>query len=185
MGFKSGKRYGSFWEDAKQLHQLIQKFPFNQTGKKEHEFEGKFASTLMFHESDFVSDIITQSDKSTTVKSVYCFGKRHRPDMALMTPEEDVIAIELKFITYAGLKEAIGQGYIYRLRYRFVFLILIISERKKSIYEALDSGKEKDLEDTLSHLAQNMNIFTHVVPSFNLKPGMRKCIHFFPENTES
>ena len=107
---------------------------------------------------------------------MYCFGKNHRPDLTL---EENGIAIEIKFITYAGLKEAIGQGYLYRLRYKFVFLVLIISEGRKNIYEGLDIGKEKDLEDTLSHLAASMNIFTYIVPVFSIKPGTKKCLHFF------
>ena len=120
--------------------------------------------------------MITQIDKSTTVRSIYCFGKKHRPDIAL---DENGIAIEIKFVTYDGLKEAIGQGFLYRLRYRFVILVLIISEDRKFIYSDLNGGKEKDLEDTLHYLADNMNIFTYIVPAFNIKPGMRKCISFF------
>ena len=96
-----------------------------------------------------------------------------------MTFDENGIAVEVKFITYAGLKEAIGQGFLYRLRYRFVFLLLIISEARKMIYADLDAGKEKDLEDTLQHLADNMNVFAYIVPAFNIKPGMKKCISFF------
>jgi hypothetical protein len=41
-----------------------------------------------------------------------------------MTFDENGIAIELKFINssgLAGLKDAIGQGHLYRLRYKFVF----------------------------------------------------------------
>ena len=142
------------------------------------DFENGFASTLMTVKKQFNCQVITQIDKATTVKSIYCFGKKHRPDMTL---DENGIAIELKFITYAGLKDAIGQGYLYRLRYRFVFLVLIISEDRKSIYEDLCTGKEKDLEDTLQHLADNMNIFTYIVPAFNLKLGigMKKCQSYF------
>ncbi|NQS98480.1 MAG: hypothetical protein HQ591_08505, partial [candidate division Zixibacteria bacterium] len=102
-----------------------------------------------------------------------------RPDLTL---EENGIAIEIKFVTYAGLKAAIGQGYFYRLRYKFVFLILVISEARRKIYRSIDNGEEKDLEDILSQLAEQMNIFTYIVPAFNIKPGMRKCIHFFPES---
>jgi len=104
-----------------------------------------------------------------------------------MTLDEHGIAIEIKFITYAGLKEAIGQGYLYRLRYKFVFLILIISEARKSIYFDIAAGKEKDLEDTLQHLADSMNIFTYIVPAFSIKqPGVSKCIsHFEPVDMAS
>ena len=177
MGFESSRRYGRFWDDAKSLDGMINNFLFHTTGKNERDFENCFASTLMNGRDKFKSQVITQIDKSTTVKSVYCFGKKHRPDMTLA---ENGIAIELKFINYAGLKGAIGQGYLYRLQYRFVFLVLIVSEDKKTIYEDLCDGKEKDLEDTLQHLADNMNIFTYIVPAFYLKkPGMKKCYSYF------
>jgi hypothetical protein len=176
MGFEAGRRRGSIWEDAQKLDQVIQDFPFHTTGKKEHDFETGFATTLMAMKSSFNNEVITQIDKSTTVQSVYCFGKSHRPDLTL---GENGIAVEIKFITYDGLKNAIGQGYLYRLRYKFVFLVLVISDDRKSVYEDIDKGKEKDLEDTLKHLAEGMNIFTYVVPAFNVKPGSRKCVEFF------
>ncbi len=176
MAFTAGRRRGKYWDDAKLLHDTLQEYPFHTTGQKECDFENGLASSLMMVKKLFNSEVITQIDKSSTVKSVYCFGKKHRPDITL---DENGIAIEIKFITYAGLKEAIGQGHLYRLRYRFVFLILIISEARKTIYRDLHSGKEKDLEDTLQHLADHMNIFTYVVPAFNLAPGVKKCISFF------
>lgn len=74
----------------------------------------------------------------------------------------------------------IGQGYIYRLDYKFVFLVLVISDKKKNMYYEIANGKEKQLEDILFHLSQNMNIFTYIVPSFPIKKiGVPKCISFF------
>jgi hypothetical protein len=60
-------------------------------------------------------------------------------------------------------------------------LILVISEDKLSIYEALNNEQEKDLEDVLKYLANNMNIFTYIVPAFDIskRPGMKKVISFF------
>ena len=176
MSFEASRRHGRYWEDCKALHEMIRDYPFHTTGKSERDFENGFGSGLLMSKKLFNCNVITQIDKSTSVKSIYCFGKRHRPDMTL---DENGIAIELKFITYSGLKDAIGQGYLYRLQYKFVFLVLVISEDRKSIYEDLCIGKEKDLENTLQHLADNMNIFTYVVPAFNLKPGMAKCHSFF------
>ena len=176
MGFEVGRRRGRYWDDAKVLDETLQAYPFHTTGRKERDFENGVASSLMMVKERFNSEVITQIDKSSTVRSVYCFGKKHRPDIAL---DENGIAIEIKFITYAGLKEAIGQGYLYRLRYRFVFLVLIISEARKSMYLDLDGGKEKDLEDTLQYLADHMNVFTYIVPAFTLNPGVKKCISFF------
>lgn len=179
MGFESGRKFGKLWDDAQKLDDIIKGFNFNITGKKERDFEHGFTSALTIIENSFNSKIISQTNKATTVKSIYCFGKNHRPDITL---EENGVAIEIKLISYAGLKDAIGQGYLYRLRYKFVFLILIISGERKTIYEDLNKGKEKDLEHTLAHLAQTMNIFTYVVPAFNIKPGVKKCIHFFNED---
>lgn len=176
MGFEAVKRRGKYWDDCNELHELVNNFPFHTTGKNERDFENGFATHLLAMKKLFNSKIITQIDKKTTVQSVYCFGKNHRPDMTL---DDNGIALELKFITYAGLKDAIGQGFLYRLRYRFVFLVLVISEGRSSIYYDLDTNKEKDLHDTLQYLADTMNIFTYVVPSFDIKPGTKKCISFF------
>jgi len=179
MGFERGKRLGKFWNDAKYMDQLIRRHDFNSTGKKEADFERDLASAMNTLKHEFNCDVISQTTRSTTVKGVYCFGKKHRPDMTL---DENGIAIELKFVKRAGLKDAIGQGYLYRLRrYRFVFLVLVISKDKKGFYYDLCDGKEKDLEDTLQHLADNMNIFTYIVPAFTVKkgPSMKICHAFF------
>jgi hypothetical protein len=176
MSFEVVRRRGKYWDDAKTMDSIIGDFPFNTTGRNERDFENGFATTLLAMKSSFNSEVIAQIDKSKTVTSVYCFGKNHRPDITI---GESGIAVELKFISYDGLTNAIGQGYVYRLSYKFVFMILIISENRKFIYADLDSHAEKGLEDTLQHLADNMNIFTYVVPAFNIRPGERKCISFF------
>lgn len=177
MGFEAGRRRGRYWEDAKKLDEFFHDYPFHTTGKKERDFENGVAMSLLTKRKEFNAQVITQIDKSATVKSIFCFGKKHRPDITL---DENGIAIEVKFVTYSGLKEAIGQGYLYRLRYRFVVLVLIISETRKNVYLAIAEGKEKDLEDTLQHLANSMNIFTYIVPAFRItQPGTRKCIGFF------
>jgi len=181
MGFEVARRGGHYWDDCKTLDLLINKYKFNTTGKNERDFEHGFANTLMNDEDKYNCKIITQIDKETTVKSIYCFGKKHRPDMSL---DENGIAVELKFVTYAGLKDAIGQGHLYRLKYRFVFLILIISEERSFIYEDLCAGKEKDLEDTLQHLADHMNIFSYIVPAFTLKSNQKKCHSFFEKKNK-
>jgi hypothetical protein len=181
MGFQTSKRYGKYWEDAKKLNDIVRKYHFNTTAKDERSFEHGFSATLRSMQSQFNCKVMSQTDNSSAVKDVRCFGKKHRPDMAL---NENVIGIELKFIRYAGLRDAIGQGYLYRLRYKFVFIVLIISKERSSIYEDLHAGKEKDLEDTLQHLADHMNIFTYIVPAFKTKPGVKSCYGYFkPVNT--
>lgn len=177
MGFEPVRRRGSYWEDTVHVDKIIRDFPFHTTGDSEKEFERGFSTTLMAMKGSFQNEVVTQIDKMKTVKSVYAFGKNNRPDLTI---GEDGIAFEIKFVTYGGLKEAIGQGYIYRLRYKFVFLILVISQDSKELYFDLDEGKEKDVEDILISLAQEMNIFTYIVPAFDIKrAGVRKCIGFF------
>jgi len=178
MSFEPGRRHGRYWEDAKKLHKLLDTYPFHTTGKSERDFENGLASALMMTEKQFTGNVITQIEKGKKVESVFCFGKKHRPDMTL---DDDGIAIELKYIRYAGLKEAIGQGFFYRIKYRFVFLILVISEDRKRLYEDICRGEEKDMEDLLNHLADKMNIFTYIVPAFvvNQGMGMKRCHSFF------
>ena len=179
MGFEAVRRTGRIWDDAKTLHESIMDFPFQTTGSSESDFERGFATTLMATKKQYNCDVITQIDKNSTVQSVYCFGKKHRPDMTL---DENGIAVEMKFVTYAGLKDAIGQGYLYRLRYKFVFLVLIIAESRKVVYEEIENGQEKGLEDMLHHLSDTMNIFSYIAPAFIIKqPAVRKVISFFPE----
>jgi hypothetical protein len=180
MGFETVRRRGRIWKDAQTLDATIRNFPFHTSGTSESEFERGFATHLMASKTSYNCDVITQIDRETTVQSVYCFGKKHRPDMTL---NENGIAIEMKLITYAGLKNAIGQGHLYRLRYKFVFLVLVVSGQRKTVYEEIENGQEKDLEDTLEYLSANMNIFSYIVPAFSVqRPGMRKAISFFPES---
>lgn len=176
MGFEASRRFGRFWNDAKVLDEFIRDYHFNLSGKSERDFEHGFSAALYSSRKLFECEVISQTNNDTSVQSVYCFGKRHRPDMAL---DPNGIAVELKYITYDGLKDAIGQGYLYRLQYRFVFLVLIIGNDRKKIYDDLCERKENDLEEVLQHLADEMNIFTYIVPSFKLKPGMKKSFSFF------
>lgn len=177
MGFEKGVRRGHVWEDVKYLHQQIMQFPFATTGSDENAFERGFATNLMVTEDHYNQEVVTQIKKGVSVQSVYAFGKKHRPDMTI---GENGIAVELKFINYGGLKNAIGQGYMYRLKYKFVFLVLILSEERKAVYEAIENGEEKDLDDMLHQLSEELNIFTYLVPAFQIKkPGMRKAVQYF------
>jgi hypothetical protein len=176
MGFETARRRGKFWDDAKKIDGLINEFDFNLTEKDERGFESSFSAVLRHSLNKFSGQINTQTGKATNVKGVYCFGKKHRPDMTI---HDDGVAIELKLITYEGLTAAIGQAYLYRLQYKFVFLIMIVSERRRSIYDDFSAGNEKDLSDILRHLADDLNIFTYIVPAFKPKGGAKKCHSFF------
>lgn len=172
MSFEAGRRRGRYWEDVQKLDKLIRNHNFNITSKSEKDFENSFSSVLMNRKEDFSSKIITQIDKEVIVQSVYCFGKNHRPDLTL---DKDGIAVEIKYIneTTDGAKHAIGQAYFYRLRYRFAVIVLVLSQKNKALYEKIINGEEKDLEDIVKQLADELNIFCYIMPAFSLKPNIK------------
>ena len=180
MGFEAGRRTGNNWEDILFIDGLIKNSDkksngsiMNITGKEERDFELRFSTLLEANKDKINGKLISQQNKDTTVKQIYCFGKKHRPDMAI---NDDGIAIEIKYInnSFDGVKMALGQSFMYRLRYKFVINIIVISEENKSVYEKALNGEEKDLEDIMKYLADNMNVYTYIVPAFSLKAGQKK-----------
>ena len=180
MGFEKGKRTGKNWEDVLFIDSLVKNADkkssgsiMNITGKEEKDFELRFSTLLDAHKEKINGKIISQQNKDTTVKQIYCFGKKHRPDMVI---NDDGIAIEIKYIknSFDGVKMALGQSFMYRLRYKFVINIIVISEDNKDVYEKALNGEEKDLEDILKYLAEDMNVYTYIVPAFSLKNGQKK-----------
>lgn len=180
MGFEKGKRTGKNWEDILFIDSLIKNSDkktngsiMNITGKEEKDFELRFSSLLDANKVKLNGNLISQQNKDTTVKQIYCFGKKHRPDMTI---NDDGIAIEIKYINdnFDGVKMALGQSFMYRLRYKFVINVIVISEKNKDVYEKALNGEEKDLEDILKYLADDMNVFTYIVPAFSLKNNQRR-----------
>ncbi len=180
MGFEKGKRTGKNWEDILFIDSLIKNSDkktngsiMNITGKEEKVFELRFSSLLDANKVKLNGNLISQQNKDTTVKQIYCFGKKHRPDMTI---NDDGIAIEIKYINdnFDGVKMALGQSLMYRLRYKFVINVIVISEKNKDVYEKAVNGEEKDLEDILKYLADDMNVFTYIVPAFSLKNNQKR-----------
>ena len=180
MGFEKGKRTGKNWEDILFIDSLIKNSDkknngsiMNITGKEEKDFELRFSSLLDANKVKLNGNLISQQNKDTTVKQIYCFGKKHRPDMTI---NDDGIAIEIKYINdnFDGVKMALGQSLMYRLRYKFIINVIVISEKNKDVYEKAVNGEEKDLEDILKYLADDMNVFTYIVPAFSLKNNQKR-----------
>ena len=180
MGFESGRRTGNNWEDIIFIDRLIKNSDkkasgsiMNITGKEEKDFELRFSTLLEANKEKINGKLISQQNKDTTVKQIYCFGKKHRPDMAI---NDDGIAIEIKYInnSFDGVKIALGQSFMYRLRYKFVVNIIVVSEENKEVYEKALNGEEKDLEDIMKYLAEEMNVYTYIVPAFSLKNGQKR-----------
>lgn len=181
MGFEKGKRSGKNFEDVLFIDSLIKNSDkkstgsiMNITGKEEKDFELRFSSLLDACKEKINGNIISQQNKDTTVKQIHCFGKKHRPDMTI---NDDGIAIEIKYINdnFDGVKMALGQSFMYRLRYKFVINIIVISEKNKDVYEKALNGEEKDLEDILKYLADDMCVYTYIVPAFSLKNNQKKA----------
>ena len=182
MAFKPSRKYGKYWEDVQQLDRYIREYDFHNTSKSEKVFEQGFSSALKVLHERFHTDLVSQVHKNAKVESVFCFGKNHRPDMTFVDndKQEDIIAIELKKIDYEGIKTAIGQGFIYRIKYRFVFIVLILPDKCKKTYHGIENGQEENLSDLLKHLAEKNNIFTYIVPAFAInKPGIKKVLSFY------
>ena len=178
MAFKQGQKRGSLWEDAQIIAKIISEHGFNRTDKDEDEFENSFSTVLDFNQKNMTHKVYTQKNRSTTVNSVYCFGKNNRPDMAI---DEDGIAIELKYIDsdLDRFRNAIGQSIVYRLAYRFVILLLVVSDKNKQLYSDICTGKESDMDKVLTHLADELNVFTFIVPAFKIKGNQKKLVSYF------
>ena len=76
-GFQTGHRRGQVWDDVQTL-KIIHNTRFNLTGKSEREFE-LVMSSVNANADRINGQILSQVDKDTTVRSVYLFGKKHRP----------------------------------------------------------------------------------------------------------
>jgi len=102
------------WDDVIKIDAIIKKTRFALTGKSERDFEFAFTQTLAALSARLNGKIFSQTDQETIVKSVYCFGKRHRPDLTI---NEDGIAIEIEHLNDSldGIKLALGQSMLYHL----------------------------------------------------------------------
>jgi len=177
MAFQPGHRRGQVWDDVKTLDTIIKNARFNMTGKSERDFELLFSERVRANSDRLNGKIISQVDKDTVVQSVYCFGKKHRPDLTI---NDDGIAVELKYLSnnLDGLKQAIGQSIFYRVRYRFVVNIFVIDEKHKDVYFKTANGEEKDLEEIFKDLSSDDNIFSYIVPAFSAAPNIKACLEW-------
>ena len=180
--YKAGKRTGKIWNDLKNFDQLIKSKKFTQSVKNEKEYLHWLDAILNENSDKFSSIIKTETDRNTKVDSVYCFGRRHRPDMSI---GNNAIVIELKYIKIDNedeFKKAIGQLMIYRIKYKFGILFIILSDELKELYNNIVKEKsERDFVELINYLAKELNIYTYVIPDFKLKPGIPKIYTSFKE----
>jgi len=184
MSFQVGRRRGNVWDDVLALDLIIKEARFNKTGADERDFEMMFGERLDTLRGSLKGELISQRSKEAPVQSVYCFGKKHRPDLTINT---DGIAIELKFLNSSldGIKEAIGQSNFYRIRYRFVINLFIVGEKHKNVYLAAANGEEQHLEEILRDLSTDSNIFSYIVPAFSPGSNVKACLEWNDIRSES
>ena len=82
MGFEAGRRTGNNWHDIMFIDELIKNSDkksngsiMNITGKEERDFELRFSTLLEANKEKINGTLISQQNKDTTVKQIYCFGK--------------------------------------------------------------------------------------------------------------
>jgi hypothetical protein len=182
MAFEVGRRRGKLWEDTRLLATIMEKEDFNVSGKGERQFEIQISGILKSRQSEFKHPIQSQYHNDTKVASAYFFGKKHRPDLSI---DEFGTAVELKFIgkdlqDLNGVKTAIGQAMIYRLRYKFAVNVLVMSSAHKNLYEDAYKEHESDLHRVLRMMADEHNIFTIIRPAFKPHQGIAHSISFMP-----
>lgn len=170
MGFERGKRFGKIWDDVGFIDSKIKdkNSCWKQTHSDERGFENAFANVLISNSDRLNGAVISQIVKDVHVQSVYCFGKNHRPDIAI---DEDGIAIEIKFLdsSFDGVKMAFGQSIMYRLKYKFVIIIFVVSEANKELYLGAADGKEDEMVSIMKYMAEELNVFTYIVSTFDTK----------------
>lgn len=183
MAFQAGQRRGQTWEDVKTIDTLIKNGRFNLTGKRERDFEFAFGERIRANSERLNGKVISQVDKDAPVRSVHLFGKRHRPDLTI---NDDGIAVEIKFLSNSldGLKLAIGQSIVYRVRYRFVVNLFVIDEKHKDTYIKAATEQEKDLEEILKHISSSLNIFSYIVPAFSAAPNLKAVLEWNDISTQ-
>ena len=180
--YKAGKRTGKIWNDLKNLDKLIKVKNFNQSVRNEKEYLHWLAGILSENSYEFSSSIKIETDRNKKVEGVFCFGRKHRPDISI---GDNAIVIELKYIKKDNedeFKRAIGQLMIYRIKYKFGILLIILSDEQKELYYNIVKEKsERDFEELTDYLAKELNIYTYIIPDFNLKPGIPKIFTSFKE----
>ena len=78
-----GHRRGQVWDEVQTLNKIIHNTHFNLTGKSMQVLELAYMSSVNANADRINGQIMSQVDKDTTVRSVYLFGKKHRPDLTI------------------------------------------------------------------------------------------------------
>lgn len=135
--FKSGMKYGKYWDNLNKALKIIKKVSLDVKANIESKFEDRISGALQPNFDEFID----QRNTKQTMTRITLFGHDHRPDMSIGT---DGVAIEIKFVkSGSSFREALGQSIIYRLGYRFVIIVWIDTTKDK-IYKNLTQDESND-----------------------------------------
>lgn len=85
---------------------------------------------------------------------------------------DDSIAIEVTCIGASTEKgkfsSKIGDNYIYRLRYKFVFQIYVLDDSVREIWDNLQNGQDENLKFLFEELKEQ-EIFSYIILGFKVK----------------
>ena len=178
MAFISGRRRGELWEDVQTIDSIIEKSieSFRLSSKDESDLERSLTVAIQSNVDRLNNFFISKVQTDKSVSGVKIFGKNTYPDMIL---GDDGIAIEIARIgkdQKSKFSTKMGDSYIFRLKYKFVFQILVIDENNKDVWEEL-ADSSNNIHFLLDNLTE-LEIFTYVIPTFKVK-GENQFYKFF------
>ena len=181
MSLASGERQGSIWEDTLRLGELIAQADLAAAGSHQRAFEHALTRDLRARAQEFHHPLVNplQGDHQVPVPRV--LGEDRRPTLSL---DSDGTAIEVRFIDHnpEAVKTAVGQAMVYRLHYRFVILVFVLSATQQEAFEeASGSDSENGLSHLMGHLADQLGIFGIFRTGFAPTSGCPHTLSFLPE----
>lgn len=173
FGFVNSRREGIHFDLARFAFKRLKKVNLSLKTNSEREYEQAIVSNLQSSKR-LRNNLITQVSDAEVEKITHAnlFGFKHRPDATI---GNNGTAIEIKLITNGtNIRDALGQGLVYRVSYRFAILVLADNTSDKSVVELCRKSSSKEYE-FLMYLANEFNIFSIVGPK-----AMASNIGFFP-----
>lgn len=175
FGFKRSRRHGIHFDLAREACTLLQTGNLLKKGRNEREFEQAIVSVLESSPA-LAKNLITQvgDDEVEKVSQAHLFGFKHRPDTAIGL---DGTAIEIKAVTRGfSVRDLIGQGFAYRVHYRFVILVLVDQTPDRQVVQ-LCADPDSAEANLLRGLSEELGIFAVVGPE---QKG--RNVLFFPDD---
>lgn len=173
FGFVNSRREGIHFDLARFAFKRLKKVNLSLKTNSEREYEQAIVSNLQSSKR-LRNNLITQVSDAEVEKITHAnlFGFKHRPDATI---GNSGTAIEIKLITNGtNIRDALGQGLVYRVNYRFAILVLADNTPDKSVVELCRKSSSKEYE-FLMYLANEFNIFSIVGPK-----AIASNLGFFP-----